>query len=149
LPLRQLPEPILSGKLSIRWRMKDIDPEAATRNGFIVLSSDEDAQASVFAGAWTGSQKLAIFEGISQFRKATLKPFQPGMEMNCQLDLDLDSRKATLTINGVSEQRSSARVSPASTTSASACVARRHSLPNRKCQEDRQRTRANRHSQVK
>jgi hypothetical protein len=104
--LRQLPEPILSGKLSIRWRMKDIDPEAATRNGFIVLSSDEDAQASVFAGAWTGSQKLAIFEGISQFRKATLKPFQPGMEMNCQLDLDLDSRKATLTINGVSEQRS-------------------------------------------
>ena len=102
--LRQLPEPILSGEMSIRWKMQAANRGAATRNGFIVLSSDEDAVASLFAGAWTASEKLSLFEGITQFRDATLKPFKPGQELNCQLDLDLDTRTATLTINSVTQQ---------------------------------------------
>jgi len=52
--------------------MKDVDPRAATRNGFVVLSSDEDALAAIYAGAWTGSDKIALFETTSYWGRTTI-----------------------------------------------------------------------------
>ncbi len=99
--LKKLPEGIRSGKATITWKMKDVDPRAATRNGFVVLSSDEDALASIFAGAWSGSNKLSIFESIGAYKRDAQKRFVPGAEVNCTLVLDMDARTAELTLNGV------------------------------------------------
>ena len=102
--LKKLPQGIRSGKATITWKMKAVDPRAATRNGFLVLSSDDDALASIFAGAWSGSNKLSIFESIGGYKRDVQKPFRAGAEMNCKLVLDLDARTAELTINGVTQK---------------------------------------------
>ena len=64
------------------------------------VSGDDDAISAVFAGAWTGAKKISIFEGVSQYKKDTQKPFSPRIEMDCRLELDMDGRKVKLTING-------------------------------------------------
>lgn len=99
--LKKLPQGILSGKATVAWNMKAADPHADTRNGFIVLSSDEDALAAVFAGAWAGSKKMTIYEGVAQYANGEQKPFDPGAEMKCRLEIDMDARTVELTINGV------------------------------------------------
>ena len=99
--LKKLPQGISSGRATITWKMKDVDSHAATRNGFLVLSSDEDALASIFAGAWSGANKMAIFEAVTRHKMDTQKRFQPGAEMICKLALDMDARTGSLTINGV------------------------------------------------
>ncbi len=104
IALRKLPEPILSGKATVAWKMKDLDPERRTRNGFVVISSDEEALTSIFAGAWTGAKKLSMFEGISRQREDTQKGIEPGEEMVCKIELDMDARTIKLTINGVSQK---------------------------------------------
>jgi len=98
--LKKLPQGISSGKASFTWKMKDINPRVVTRNGFIVLSSDEDALAAIFAGAWNGANQMSIFEGVTQHKKDTQNRFSAGAEMNCKLELDMDARIAELTING-------------------------------------------------
>lgn len=103
--LKKLPEPILSGTATVTWKMKSANPRAQTQNGFVVLGSDEDARAAIFAGAWTGSNRLSVFEGVDRFKQDAQKGFQPGAEMDCKLVLDLDARTAELTVNGVSVKR--------------------------------------------
>lgn len=98
--LKKLSQPITSGKATITWKMKDADAKAATRNGFLVLSSDDDALASVFAGAWTGSGKLSSFESVGAFQKDKQAKFNPSPVMDCKLELDMDARRVVLTING-------------------------------------------------
>jgi hypothetical protein len=98
--LKKLPQGIRSGQATITWKMKDVDSRAATRNGFLVLSSDDDALASVFAGAWSGSNRISLFESIGAYKRDAQKRFNPGAEMICKLVLDMDARTAELTING-------------------------------------------------
>lgn len=103
--LRKLPEPILSGKATVTWKMKDLHPDARVRNGFVVLSSDKEALTSIFAGAWTGANKLSIFEGLSRNDEVTQEGIGPGDEMVCKIELDIDARTIKATINGVSQER--------------------------------------------
>ncbi|WDE99419.1 hypothetical protein PQO03_16400 [Lentisphaera profundi] len=103
--LKKLSEPITSGKVTFEWKMKDVDITDATRNAFLVLSSDEDALAALFAGAWTGSRQMALFENGGQ-NKAKKINFNPAKEMKCQLLIDMDQRLAELTINSVKTQTS-------------------------------------------
>ena len=102
--LKKLAKPINTGKVQITWTMRDLDPRALTRNGFLVVSSDEDALSSVLAGAWTGSNEVTVFEGLGGHQSVPKKKFKPGKEMICKLVLDLDKRSADLTINGVSSK---------------------------------------------
>ena len=102
--LKKLSEPIISGKVTVTWKMKSADPVAATQNGFIVLSSDDAALASVFAGAWTGSRQLSLFESVGAYQCDIKRRFDPAVEMDCKLELNMDTRTAELTINGVSQQ---------------------------------------------
>lgn len=99
--LKALPQAISSGKATITWKMKAADPRAATRNGFVVLTSDDDALASIFAGAWSGSGQMSIFESIGAYKRDVQKTFDPGAEMDCKLELDMDARTVALTINNV------------------------------------------------
>ncbi|MDP0492553.1 MAG: hypothetical protein Q7Q71_16020 [Verrucomicrobiota bacterium JB023] len=103
--LQELSEPILSGKATITWKMKSLNLPAGKRNGFVVLSSDEQALSSIFAGAWTGAKKLSIFEGVSGHTEDTQSPIEPNGELVCQLELDMDARTIRTTINGVSKER--------------------------------------------
>ena len=84
--------------------MKDLDARAATRNGFLVSSSDEDALGAIFAGAWTGSKQITLFEGLGGHHQGKKPQFDSGKEMNCKLVLDMDKRTAELRINGVSNK---------------------------------------------
>ena len=96
--LKKLSKPITSGKATFTWKMKD--SKAATRNGFLVLSSDDDALSSVFSGAWTGSGKLSSFESVGAFQKDKQASFQPSPVMDCTLELDMDACRVVLSING-------------------------------------------------
>jgi hypothetical protein len=102
--LKKLTQAVNTGKVEITWEMKDLDPNALTRNGFLLVSSDEDALSSVLAGAWTGSNEVTVFEGLGGHKSAPKKNFNSGKQMNCKLILDLDKRSAELTVNGVSSK---------------------------------------------
>ncbi|MDD7983924.1 hypothetical protein PQO01_03040 [Lentisphaera marina] len=102
--LKKLPQSFSSGKVTIQWKMKDANSGAATRNGFLVVSSDEDSLSSVLAGAWTGSKQMTVFEGLGGHHKVAKPAFNPGAEMNCRLQIDLDKRSAEMTVNGVTSK---------------------------------------------
>ena len=97
--LKALPEGITSGRVSVSWRMKAAK-NAATRNGLLVLSSDEDANAALCAGAWMGSNQITLFENDSSWGNDHNKACPTGGELDCRLDVDLDLRTAKLTVNG-------------------------------------------------
>ncbi len=100
--LKELPKKISSGKTSIQWKMKAADPNAATRNGFLVLSSGKDAMNAVFAGSWIGSRQLSVFEQSARWGEGLKKPLKQGAikELDCKAVLDMDARTLILTING-------------------------------------------------
>jgi len=97
--LKALPEGITSGRVSVSWKMKAAK-NAATRNGLIVLSSDEDANAALCAGAWMGSNEITLFENHSGWGHDLSARCPADRELNCRLDVDLDLRTAKLTVNG-------------------------------------------------
>ncbi|WP_044303420.1 hypothetical protein [Rhodopirellula sallentina] len=96
--LKELDESITSGKLSVQWRMKPAN-RSATKNGMLVLSSDEDANAALCAGSWIGSNEITLFENHSQWGNDLKGSLDPDGELYCRIDVDLDSRTAELTIN--------------------------------------------------
>jgi hypothetical protein len=97
--LKQLEESIGTGSATITWKMKAAS-NANTRNGFILLSSDEDATASILAGGWFGSNKITMFENTGQWDGPT-KPCRCDGELECRLVVDMDARTAKLNVNGV------------------------------------------------
>lgn len=97
--LKKLEEGMTTGKLSVSWKMEPAN-NASKKNGFIVLSSDEDANAALVAGSWTGSNKITLFENNSIWGNDLSKACPTIGELNCRLDVDLDLRTAKLTVNG-------------------------------------------------
>jgi len=97
--LKSLPESIDTGSATITWKMKAAN-NARTRNGFIVLSSDENATASVFAGAWFGANKMTLFENVGGWDGASKQCACDG-ELVCRAVVDMDARNLKLTVNGV------------------------------------------------
>jgi len=97
--LEPLGQSIISGRFSIRWKMKPARA-SATKNGFIVLSSDEDANAALCAGSWMGANKITLFENNSKWGNDLSKACRLEGELDCTLEVDLDLRTATLTVNG-------------------------------------------------
>ncbi len=96
--LRKLDKNITSGKVSVSWTMKAIS--SGTKNGFIVLSSDEDANSAVVAGSWMGSNQISLFENDSTWGNDLNKACKIDGEVNCRLEVDLDLRTAVLNVNG-------------------------------------------------
>lgn len=97
--LKKLDKPIDTGVVTITWKMKPAN-DAKTRNGFLVLSSDEDATASVLTGAWIGAGKITAFENTGKW-DGPAKTFSAGRELICRLVIDMDARTLQLNINGV------------------------------------------------
>ena len=99
--LKKLEKSITSGIVKVAWKMKSVNEAAATRNGFIVLSSDEDANAAVCAGSWIGANKITLFENKSEWGKGLHKVIKASsQEFNCELVINLDLRTASLTVDG-------------------------------------------------
>ena len=99
--LKKLEESITSGIVKVAWKMKSVNEAAATRNGFIVLSSDEDANAAVCAGSWIGANKITLFENKWEWSKGLHKVNKASsQEFNCELVINLDLRTASLTVDG-------------------------------------------------
>ncbi len=99
--LKELGESITSGKISVDWRMKPAN-RSATKNGLLVLSSDEDANAALCAGSWIGANEITLFENHSEWGHDLSRSLAVEGELYCRLDVDLDLRTARLTINGES-----------------------------------------------
>lgn len=97
--LKKLAKTYDSGKLTVRWKMKPVG-QSATQNGFLVLSADEAGAGSVMAGTFTGSNQMTIFENGATWGNAPKKHIALNGESTCELVVDLDARKATLTVNG-------------------------------------------------
>ncbi|WP_419195043.1 hypothetical protein [Novipirellula herctigrandis] len=97
--LRELEEAVTSGRFSITWKMKPAN-RAATKNGMIVLSSDEDANAALCGGSWIGANEITLFENDSDWGNDHSRSLNTHGELNCRVDVDLDLRTATLTVNG-------------------------------------------------
>lgn len=111
--LRPLPRKITSGKATITWKMKATDAEAATQNGFLVLSSGDDAMNAVFAGSWIGSKQITVFEQAASWGQGPKKELPKQLkeathqaELDCKAVLDMDARTLSLTIQGVTVQQS-------------------------------------------
>lgn len=108
--LRQLTKKITSGKAKISWKMKASDAKASTQNGFLVLSSGDDAMNAVFAGSWIGSAQVTVFEQASPWGQGPKKslPNEKAQqaELDCQAVLDMDARTLSLTINGTTVKQS-------------------------------------------
>ena len=103
IALTTLPKAITSGKATITWKMKPVN-DAATKNGFLVLSNDPKGSASVVAGSWIGSSQMTIFENTSKQWSGADKACNAEGELECQAVLDMDARTVTLTINGITHQ---------------------------------------------
>lgn len=97
--LKKLESGVTIGKISVSWKMKPAN-NSKTQNGFIVLSSDEDANAALVAGSWTASNKITLFENTSSWGSNLSKVCPTTGEINCRLEVDLDLRTAKLTVNG-------------------------------------------------
>lgn len=74
--------------------------KSSTKNGFLVLSADENGAGSVMAGTYTGASEMTIFENGPKWGNAPKKKVSLQTEMTCKLVVDLDARKATLTVDG-------------------------------------------------
>jgi len=96
--LKQLPEPISSGKVTVSWKMSPQDG-TISKNGFLVLSSDDQASAAVVAGSWIGSNQITLFENRDDWTEAPVLRCEVKGELNCSLTVDLDARSASLKIN--------------------------------------------------
>ncbi|TWU40536.1 hypothetical protein [Novipirellula artificiosorum] len=97
--LKPIPRSIHSGSATISWKMKAAN-NASTKNGFIVLSSDEDATAAVVAGAWFGANQITLFENVGKW-DGPEKACKCEGELDCTAVIDLDARSLKLTVNGV------------------------------------------------
>jgi len=101
--LKKLENEINSGKATFTWTMEPANNNA-TRNGFLTLSSGDDGQNAIFAGAFIASNHISAFEQTAQWGKhAKTKPFKPSQKLNCKAVLDMDARTLTVTINGVTQ----------------------------------------------
>ncbi len=98
ITLRKLKQNITSGKVSVTWEMEAASPK--TKNGFLVLSSDDDGLTALCAGAWIGGEKMALFQNSSNWYGLNTKEVKMDKVLKCQLDVNLDLRTAVLTING-------------------------------------------------
>jgi len=101
--LKRLDESIGTGTATFTWKMKAAGG-GAKKNGFLVLSSDEDATASLIAGSWTGSDQITVFENTGEWGKDPTVHCKVAGELACKLEIDMDARKAKLTVNGVEQQ---------------------------------------------
>ncbi|EMI18360.1 hypothetical protein RMSM_04722 [Rhodopirellula maiorica SM1] len=97
--LKELPRGVTNGKILVAWKMKSGNG-SATKNGLIVLSSDEDAKAAVCAGSWIGANEITLFENDSSWGNDLKKPIKQDRELDCRLEVDLDQRTASFTVNG-------------------------------------------------
>ena len=105
IKLTPLKKGIEHGKFSVTWNMKPAD-QNRTQNGFIVLSSDPVGDNAVIAGSWIGSNEITIFEQSAVWGNGPKKKFQPGEELACRVEVDMDARTLKLTINGTSMSQS-------------------------------------------
>ncbi|MCP5534298.1 MAG: hypothetical protein H7A48_14100 [Akkermansiaceae bacterium] len=97
--LKRLPQTVTSGTYSVTWTMKPLaDPRS--RNGFVILASDDAARSAVVAGSWIGSKKMTVFENRDDWTSAPTRRCAAGEEVTCRLTVDLDARTAVLTIAG-------------------------------------------------
>lgn len=97
--LKKLENGIDTGTATVTWKMKAAN-HAKTRNGFLVLSSDEDATASVLAGGWFGSNKITVFENVGKWDGPT-RPCDCDGQLDCRVVIDMDARTVKLSVNGV------------------------------------------------
>ncbi len=97
--LKPLKESINTDTTTITWKMKAAN-NASTRNGFLILSSDEDAAASLLVGAWFGANKITLFENNVPWDGPT-KPCKCDGELVCRMVIDMDARTVRLNVNGV------------------------------------------------
>lgn len=102
--LQKLLKSYSSGKLQINWTMASVDVNDVTRNGFLIVSSDEDALSSLLAGSWMGSKQITVFEGLDGHANSPKVSVDFNARKKCQLKIDLDKRSAELTINGVKSE---------------------------------------------
>ena len=100
--LRKLEKPVITGSVTVTWKMKTANTAntAAARNGFIVLSSDDNTKAALCAGAWMGANKMTLFENTALWGDGLSKFYPANDELDCRLSVNLDLRTATLTVNG-------------------------------------------------
>ena len=100
--LRKLVRPVITGSVTVTWKMKPSNTAntSAARNGFIVLSSDDNTKAALCAGAWMGANKLTLFENTAIWGDGLSKSYPANDELDCRLSVNLDLRTATLTVNG-------------------------------------------------
>lgn len=97
--LKRLEQKINSGKKTFSWKMKPAGNNK-TQNGFLVLSSGDDAMNAVFAGVWMGSKELTVFEQSAKWGNGPKKGITVGDELECVVVLDMDARTFALTANG-------------------------------------------------
>jgi hypothetical protein len=98
--LRQLEEGFCSGTFTVTWTMSS---QASTSpNGFLVLSSDEDGLSSLCAGAWFGGNAISVFENDTAWEKKPKIKVPLNGTVLCKLEVNLDTRIAVLTVNGIS-----------------------------------------------
>lgn len=97
ISLKRLDRAIYTGTATITWKMNPAD-EIEASNGFLVLSGDEDAAVSVLAGVWNASSEITAFENDGIWAGRT-KVFGAGGEMECRLDIDMDTRTLRLSVN--------------------------------------------------
>ncbi|SMP63301.1 hypothetical protein SAMN06265222_10844 [Neorhodopirellula lusitana] len=97
--LKRLPTSINNGSLEVNWTMQ-AGRRSGKQNGFLVLSSDEDANSALVAGAWIGADEITMFENAEVW-EGPKRPLSCDGELRCRLEVNLDTRTAKLKINGV------------------------------------------------
>jgi hypothetical protein len=97
--LRRVGDPVLSGTVTYRWEMSPAEPGAVC-GGYLVLSSDPFATASVSAGVNHNTREIALWESGTRDEETARTTCPPGIPYACELTIDVDGRTATLEING-------------------------------------------------
>ena len=97
--LRKLDEPVTTGTVSFTWRMKPVG-KSAKKNGFLLLASDEDANAALCGGAWLGANEITLFENDATWGNDESVEATFNEETEYRLEVDLDRREAKLSAAG-------------------------------------------------
>ena len=87
----KMPQSIDTGSATVAWKMKAAN-QSPKRNGFLVLSADQNGTASVVAGSWIGSNKMTLFENSATWGNDLSKACKTGEELDCRLVINMDAR---------------------------------------------------------
>ncbi|BDS06884.1 hypothetical protein NT6N_19240 [Oceaniferula spumae] len=97
--LKALQKTLTTGKVTFTWDMTPAEQEKS-KNGFLIVASDDQATSAIVAGSWMGSNKIVLFENQADWTAAPTVPCEVKGTVTCSLNVDLDARTAALTVNG-------------------------------------------------